>query len=120
MSNCPFCKLVDQRSRPDSVVFSDPWAIAVKARDPVAPTHLLIIPVEHFANLNELREVSNAAELIGHMVAAAVTLAEKHHLLLGYRLVFNCGPDGGQTVQHVHLHLIGGQPLGPICGEGKA
>ncbi len=92
--------------RQDDLVF------AIRDIAPRAPVHVLIIPREHIASARELSESDHAA-LLGHMVAVANSVAEEMDLeRRGYRLAFNVGEDGGQTIYHLHMHLLGGRALG--------
>ena len=77
--------------------------------DPQAPVHILIIPKEHISSANELTEENGP--LLGHIFAAAANLAKELGLEKGYRIVNNCGEDGGQTVRHLHFHLLGGRSM---------
>jgi histidine triad (HIT) family protein len=106
---CLFCKIVD-RELPADVVFEDDELLAFRDINPQAPTHLLVIPKRHVATVNDL--ANGDAELIGKLVLRAGALAREHDFAdAGYRLIMNCNADGGQTVFHVHLHLLGGRPL---------
>lgn len=83
---------------------------AIRDRHPVAPTHILVIPKKHVASLSDLTGPDDA-RLISMMVSAAVDVAKKVALDRGYRLVWNCRAEGGQTVDHIHLHLLGGRQM---------
>ena len=107
MSDCLFCKIV-KGEIPAEIVAENDHALAFRDINPQAPTHILIIPRKHIATLNDLEE--NDAELMGEMVLAAKDLAEQEGIAeSGYRTGFNCNADAGQTVWHVHLHLMGGR-----------
>lgn len=111
MENCIFCKIINKEI-PATVVYEDDKVIAFKDIQPAAPVHVLIVPKEHIASVNEIDD-NNAVVLIAihkaaQKVAQQLGIAEK-----GFRLINNCGPDAGQTVLHLHYHLIGGTPLGP-------
>jgi histidine triad (HIT) family protein len=108
MSDCLFCKIADGTIKSE-IVAEDDRAIAFRDIRPMAPTHILIIPRKHIASLNELTEADEA--LIGHLHILAKKLAAEHGLGDGYRTVINTGPHAGQTVFHVHLHLVGGRAL---------
>ncbi|HHY28551.1 MAG TPA: histidine triad nucleotide-binding protein [Desulfitobacterium dehalogenans] len=114
MSECIFCKIINKEI-PSQVVFEDEYVLAFKDINPVAPVHLLIIPKKHMESLNDIEVVDEA--LIGHILIVAKKLAQESGIAdSGYRVVNNCGDDGGQVVKHLHFHLIGGQPLGiKIC-----
>ena len=108
-SDCLFCKIVNQEL-PADVVFEDDELLAFNDISPQAPTHVLIIPKTHIPTVNELTE--GDIELPGTLVLRARALAaEKGIAESGYRLIMNCNPEGGQTVFHIHLHLLGGRQL---------
>lgn len=110
MSDCLFCK-IRAGEIPAEIVYQDQKVIAFNDINPQAPVHILIIPHEHIATINEIDE-SNA-DIIGHMFAVSTKLAEQFGLAgPGYRTVINCNRNGGQAVYHIHLHLIGGRQMG--------
>ena len=110
MSDCLFCKMVSGEITPDTV-YEDDDVLAFRDISPQAPTHVLVIPKQHVSTLNHLDSAN--AELIGKMMLAAVEVAEKEGFAeQGYRTVMNCNADGGQTVFHIHLHLLGGRVMG--------
>jgi histidine triad (HIT) family protein len=95
---------------PSDLVYQDEVCFAFKDIEPKAPTHLLIVPREEFASANDVTEAREA--LVGHLVRVAAQLARERGLSQsGYRLVFNTGSNAGQTIFHLHLHLLGGRPL---------
>lgn len=107
MNDCIFCKIADGRI-PSNPVFEGDDLIAFEDINPVAPTHILIVPRKHIATLNDLKDVD--AILIGNMVLCAKKIAETRGLAEdGYRTVFNCMEGAGQAVFHIHLHLLGGR-----------
>jgi histidine triad (HIT) family protein len=107
--DCIFCKIVAGQI-PNDVVYSDDRVVAFRDINPMAPVHLLIIPREHIASLNDITE--HQIPLVGHMVQVAKQLAKSQGIATqGYRVVLNCGPQGGQVVQHLHMHLLGGREL---------
>ena len=107
--DCIFCKIVAGQI-PSDVVYTDDRVIAFRDINPMAPVHLLIIPREHIASLNDITE--HETPLVGHMVQVAKQLAKQQGIgTKGYRVVINCGPQGGQVVQHLHMHLLGGREL---------
>lgn len=109
MADCIFCKIV-QGDIPAGKVYEDEQVLAFKDINPAAPTHILIIPKEHIASMNEVN--TTTLQLMGHILVVAAKLAEQLGLASsGYRLVNNCGQDGGQTVHHLHFHLLGGRSL---------
>ncbi|MEI6545063.1 MAG: histidine triad nucleotide-binding protein [Methylococcales bacterium] len=107
MTDCLFCKMVSGAIKPD-VVFEDNDVLAFRDINPQAPVHILVIPKDHIATLNELTDT----QLAGKLLQTAVELAEKEGLSeAGYRTVFNCNKQGGQEVYHLHLHLLGGRQM---------
>ena len=107
--DCIFCKIVAGQI-PSDVVYTDDKVIAFRDISPLAPIHLLIIPREHIASLNDITEHQTA--LVAHMVQVARQLAKQQGIAVkGYRVVINCGQQGGQVVQHLHMHLLGGREL---------
>ncbi|WP_413853839.1 histidine triad nucleotide-binding protein [Candidatus Ruminimicrobium bovinum] len=106
MENCIFCKIASGEI-PANKVFEDDKVIAFNDLNPQAPVHILIIPKKHIASLADITEQDT--ELLGHIQQVASMLAKKMNLVDGYRLVNNCGIDGGQTVLHLHYHLMGGR-----------
>lgn len=106
--SCVFCKIVEG-SIPSKPVYQDEIAYVFTDINPQAPVHLLIVPREHIRSLDE---VSNEKrDMLGHLLRVAAELAGKKGLGRGYRVVLNTGEDGGQTVDHLHLHLLGGRSL---------
>ncbi len=107
---CLFCRIVEKEI-PSDIIYEDETMLAFRDIDPQAPTHFLVIPKEHIETLNDLTPEKSA--LIGEMVNRAKELAGKEGVAeSGYRMVMNCNRDGGQTVFHIHLHLLGGRNLG--------
>jgi histidine triad (HIT) family protein len=108
-SDCLFCKIVN-KDIPGDVVFENDELLAFNDISPQAPTHMLIIPKIHIATVNDLTEAQSG--IISKMILCAKTLAgEKGIAESGYRLVMNCNAEGGQTVFHIHMHLLGGRQL---------
>jgi histidine triad (HIT) family protein len=107
-SDCLFCKIVDG-TIPASRVYEDELCIGFPDISPHAPTHLLIVPKQHISSTAKVRAEDTA--LMGHLMAAAAEIARKEKLNKGYRIVVNTGHDGGQTVNHLHLHLLGGRHM---------
>ncbi|WP_416139734.1 histidine triad nucleotide-binding protein [Halomonas sp. HK25] len=104
---CLFCQII-KREIPAEIVFEDDDLLAFEDIAPQAPTHLLVIPKRHVATLNDLEESDRA--LVGRLPIVAARLArERGFAEEGYRVVMNCNDDGGQTVYHVHMHLMGGR-----------
>ena len=111
---CIFCRIVAGEA-PGDIVYQDERFLAFSDISPQAPTHLLVIPKIHITSFAELTE--GQQELAGRLMMIAKNLAEKCGLAKsGYRLVINCGSEGGQVVPHLHLHLIGGRELGGKLG----
>jgi len=108
-SDCLFCKIV-AGSIPAKRVYEDELCLCFADIHPQAPTHLLIIPKEHIASQAQAQETH--AALLGHLMGTAASIARSEKLDRGYRVVINTGPDGGQTVDHLHLHLLGGRHMG--------
>jgi len=108
MSDCLFCKIVSG-DIPANVVYETEQALAFSDIDPKAPTHVLVIPKVHYDNVTELTRSDLA--LAGHLLDVVTQVIQQETLIRGYRLVANIGPDGGQTVDHVHFHILGGREL---------
>jgi histidine triad (HIT) family protein len=107
MTDCLFCKMVNQEIPVDKV-FEDERVLAFRDISPKAPTHILVIPKQHVATLNDLQDQSLAGYLLQTVaqIAASEGIAET-----GYRTVINCNSAGGQEVYHLHLHLLGGRQM---------
>jgi histidine triad (HIT) family protein len=103
--NCIFCKIVANQV-PSKRVFEDEELVVFHDINPAAPVHLLVVPKEHFATLDDAQPRHQA--LLGRMVLMSSRLAREHGAVNGYRVVVNNGPDGGQEVAHLHLHVLGG------------
>lgn len=103
-----FTKIIN-REIPADIVYEDDQALAFRDINPQAPVHVLVIPKREIASLNEIDE-SNAA-VMGHLFAVVRKVAAQLELSNGYRTVINCGPEGGQTVDHIHIHLLAGRSL---------
>jgi histidine triad (HIT) family protein len=109
VSDCLFCKIVEG-AIPATIVYQDSRLVAFRDVKPQAPTHVLIVPRRHVSSLNDLAETDD--QLVGEMVRRAAAIAkEQGHGERGYRTVFNCNADAGQTVFHIHLHVLGGRSL---------
>ena len=110
MTDCVFCKIIAGQI-PGSLVYEDQEVAAFRDINPQAPLHVLIVPRRHIATLNDLTEADDA--VVGSMFRAAAALARRHgYADRGYRTVFNTNREAGQTVFHIHLHLLGGRALG--------
>lgn len=109
MENCLFCKIASGDETSEKV-YDDEHLIAIKDINPQAPVHLLIIPKKHIGTLMDMEDSDK--ELMGSVCSAAKFLAEENDLeMSGFRLVLNCGMGAGQTVFHLHFHLLGGRPM---------
>jgi histidine triad (HIT) family protein len=106
--SCIFCKIVAGEI-PSAALYQDDRVYAFADIGPKAPTHILIVPREHIASVSEAAE--GHRDLLGHLLFIAAQIARDKGLNGGYRLVINNGPDGGQTVDHLHVHLLGGRAL---------
>lgn len=105
MSHCVFCKII-QKEIPSNVVYEDDAVLAFTDIHPAAPTHVLVIPKEHIENVEALPPGSDVMSVL---TERAVRIAQQLNLREGFRLVVNNGDNGGQTVYHLHLHLLGGR-----------
>jgi histidine triad (HIT) family protein len=104
--DCPFCKIAAKQI-PSTIVYEDGDVFAFQDISPQAPTHILICPRKHFASLDDATTEDQA--VMGKMLLIAAELARKHRLLDGYRTILNNGRGAGQSVFHLHLHLLGGR-----------
>ena len=104
--DCLFCNIVKGQI-PSEKVYEDNDVYAFKDVNPEAPVHILIIPKRHIKSVDELEETDK--ELVGHIFLVAKKLAKENKLENGYRLVSNIGEEGGQSVKHLHFHLLGGR-----------
>ena len=110
MSDCLFCRIIN-KELPASIVFEDDTILAFNDINPQAPTHVLVLPKRHIATLNDLGAADDS--LVGEIVRRAAAIAAERGLAAGgYRTVFNTNRDAGQTVFHIHLHLVGGRHMG--------
>jgi histidine triad (HIT) family protein len=110
--DCIFCKII-KGEIPSTKVFEDEIVFGFNDINPAAPTHILIVPKKHIPWVNDL-DVDDEG-IIGHLFTVARNLAEDAGISKsGYRLIINNGPDGGQVVYHLHLHLLGGRKLGSL------
>jgi histidine triad (HIT) family protein len=109
VDDCIFCKII-KKQIPCELLYEDESVIGFKDISPEAPVHIVIIPKVHISNLNFLSE--DSANIIGHIFIVAKKIAEDLGVSeTGYRVVSNCGKHGGQTVQHIHFHLLAGRML---------
>ena len=109
---CLFCQII-QHKIPSELIYEDNQLIAFKDINPKAPVHILIVPKKHIESIAVLEEEDQ--DLMGKMIYRAKFLAEEFGVAKdGYKLVFNCRKHGGQMIDHLHLHLLGGEPLGRL------
>ena len=107
MPDCLFCKIVAGEIS-STIVYQDDRIVAFNDITPRAPLHVLLIPRRHIATLNDLADTDDA--LVGDLIRRAAAIAEAHgHAARGYRVLFNCNEDAGQSVFHLHLHLLAGR-----------
>lgn len=107
---CIFCKIINGEIKSEAV-YRDDKVLAIRDINPKAPVHILILPLEHIPSLKEA--TADHMPLFGHMVNKANDLAKSEGIAeSGYRLVINSGPDAGQDIHHLHLHVLGGRKLG--------
>ena len=109
MTDCLFCKFVSGEI-PPNIVYQDEDVLGFRDLHPQAPVHCLVIPKQHFSTINEATDAQTV--LMGKLVLAAQKIAKQEGVdETGYRLVMNCNADGGQSVYHIHLHLLAGRSL---------
>ena len=106
--DCLFCKIVAGEI-PSTKVYEDARVLAFRDIAPMAPTHILVIPKEHIPSVNGVNEEN--ADVVAHIFTVIPKIAEAEGLTNGYRVVSNCGADAGQTVHHLHFHILGGRQL---------
>lgn len=106
---CIFCKII-RKELPSNIVYENEKVIAFPDINPKTPVHILIVPKEHIANINEVKDTAIFSDLF----QAVKDIAEKEGIReQGYRIIVNTGKNGGQLVDHLHMHLLGGKDLGP-------
>ena len=108
MENCLFCKIVAGEI-PSTKVYEDDTILAFRDIAPQAPTHILVIPKAHIGSVAEITAENSG--VVAHIFAVIAQIAKAEGLENGYRVVSNCGEDGGQTVHHLHFHILGGKKL---------
>ena len=108
MSDCIFCKIIDG-SIPSTKVYEDDHILAFRDIAPQAPTHILVIPKVHLSGVSEVSAENSA--VVAHIFEVIPQIAKAEGLEGGYRVVSNCGADAGQTVPHLHFHILGGKAL---------
>ncbi len=107
MESCIFCKIID-KEKPSDIIYENDEVIVIKDANPKTPVHLLIIPKKHIPSVNHI-EVKDKA-LMGNLILTAKKIAKEKNLK-GYKLLINVGREGGQIIDHIHLHLFGGRPI---------
>lgn len=114
MNDCIFCKIIDKEI-PSNIVYEDNEILAFRDINPVAPVHILVIPKKHISSLVDLKE--NDEILVGKIYTVINKIAKQEDIdEKGFRVIVNCGEDGGQEVKHLHFHILGGKKLGTkIC-----
>jgi histidine triad (HIT) family protein len=105
--NCLFCKIIEQKV-PSQRISEDEHSIAIRDVNPQAPTHILVMPKTHIANLCEVQ----SSDMLGKLLNHAVQLSKREKLDKGFRIVVNTGVEGGQTVNHLHIHILAGRFMG--------
>ena len=108
MENCLFCKIVAGEI-PSTKVYEDDKILAFRDINPQAPTHILVVPKTHIQSVSGIDETNSA--VVAHIFEVIPKIAAAEGLTNGYRVVSNCGSDAGQTVQHLHFHILGGKTL---------
>lgn len=106
--DCIFCKII-KKEIPSKIIYEDDKILAFNDLNPIAPVHALIIPKEHISSVNDIN--SKNSEIVGYIFSVIPKIAEKLDLNDGYRIINNCGENGGQSVKHIHFHLVGGKKL---------
>lgn len=107
--SCVFCRII-KGEIPSKKVYEDELCFAFRDINPQAPTHILVVPKTHIQSFEEINPSNEA--LIGHMASVIAKIARDEDLAGGYRVISNCGHDAGQTVPHLHFHILGGAPMG--------
>lgn len=115
MSDCLFCKIVAGEI-PSAKVYEDEFVYAFKDISPIAPVHYLFVPKQHISGTSEISPEN--AEIVGKIFTAIAKVAAEEHLDSGFRVVTNCGEDAGQTVPHLHFHLLAGKTMGWSVEQG--
>ncbi len=106
--DCLFCRII-KGEIPSTKVYEDDKVLAFRDINPMAPTHILVIPKEHIGGVDELN--ADNCDIVAYIFAKIAEIAKKEGLTGGYRVVSNVGEDGGQTVRHLHFHILGGKKL---------
>lgn len=106
--DCIFCKII-KKEIPSKIIYEDDKVLAFNDLNPIAPVHALIIPKEHISSANDITPENS--DIIGYIFSVIPKIAKKLGLNEGYRIINNCGKNGGQSVKHIHFHLLGGKEL---------
>jgi len=109
MTDCIFCKIVS-REIPSETIYEDEWVYAFRDISPQAPAHILVVPKQHIESAAKITQENSA--FAAKCFEAISKIAESEKLGNGFRVISNAGQDGGQTVYHLHFHILGGKPLG--------
>jgi histidine triad (HIT) family protein len=110
MTQCIFCNII-AKTAPAEILYEDEQAVVISNINPLTPVHMLILPRKHIDSLNEIDESDDA--LLGHLLVVAKSMAKQAGIAeKGYRVAINTGAGGGQTIFHLHVHLLGGKPVG--------
>ena len=115
MENCLFCKIIAGEI-PSTKVYEDEFVFAFKDINPIAPLHYLFIPKQHISSASAITPEN--AEIVGKIFVAIAKVAAEEKLTSGFRVITNCGEDAGQTVPHLHFHLLAGKPMGWSAESG--
>ena len=113
MTNCLFCKIIAGEI-PSTKVYEDETVYAFRDINPQAPTHVLVVPKMHLTDVNDVTAENSG--IVAHIFEVIPAIAKQEGLANGYRVVSNCGEDAGQTVPHLHFHILGGTHLGLKMG----
>jgi len=109
--DCIFCKILNKKI-PADFIFKNKYVAAFKDINPKAKIHVLVVPFKHIPTLNDIKRQDK--NLMAELIDAAIKISKKLKIdSTGYRLVLNCGADAGQIINHIHLHILGGEKLGP-------
>lgn len=107
--DCLFCKIINGEI-PSTKIYEDDKVLVFKDISPIAPVHWLIIPKQHLTSVNDITNENSS--IVGYIFEVASKLAKENNLESGYRVITNCGDDAGQTVKHLHFHLLAGTKMG--------
>ena len=116
MSDCLFCRII-RKEIPASIVYEDDQVLAFNDINPLAPTHILVIPKGPYVSWDDFSAKASDAEIAGFIRAVGKIAREADLVEAGYRVLANVGVNSGQEVPHLHLHIFGGRPLGPMLAR---